>query len=66
MEDPPMKGSHLVIEGGEERTVANQEGVLTCPCESQLFFLTDDGTVECSRCFVRPVGVRWSRSGLDS
>jgi hypothetical protein len=55
MEDPPMKGSHLVIEGGEERTVAHQEGVLTCPCESQLFFLTDDGTVECSRC-----------SGLDS
>lgn len=41
---------HLVIEQGIERVVGERDGVWTCPCESQLFFLNEDGSIYCSRC----------------
>ena len=42
--------SMLVTEDGQERVLPYQFGVWQHSCGSQLYFLHDDGTVECSRC----------------
>jgi hypothetical protein len=45
-----MSDVMLVTEEGEDRIVHYQECVWQHSCGSQLFFLHDDGTVQCSRC----------------
>lgn len=40
----------LVQEDGEQRILDYQENVWQHSCGSQLFFLHDDGTTQCSRC----------------
>ncbi len=57
--------SIVVTEMGEERVVDSQEGVFECLCGSQLFFLTEDGTVECSRCHDVKTSIRWMRARLQ-
>jgi hypothetical protein len=56
-----MSGA-LVREQGIERVVLERDGVWTCgACESQLFFLNDDGTVHCSRCQRVIQTITWQR-----
>jgi hypothetical protein len=50
---------HLVRE--QTRVVGEAEGVWTCPCESQLFFLSEDGSVYCSQCRRVNQAIVWQR-----
>jgi hypothetical protein len=56
-----MNDVMLVTEDGEEREVEYQTGVWQHSCGSQLFFLHDDGTVECSRCCGFLSTHRWTK-----
>lgn len=58
-----MTDMMLVTENGEERTVEYQPGVWQHPCGSQLFFLHDDGTVQCSRCSDFLPALNWQNLG---
>lgn len=55
----------LVNEDGEERQVQYQQRVWQHGCGSQLFFLHDDGTVQCSRCNDFVETLRWSRTSSE-
>jgi len=56
-----MTEAMLVTEEGEERMVNYQECVWQHGCGSQLFFLHDDGSVQCSRCSNFVGGPAWHK-----
>lgn len=67
MTSPPLElsGAMIVTEEGQERIVHYQEGVWQHSCGSQLFFLQDDGTVQCSRCAEFLSSLRWAKGIRD-
>ena len=61
-----MSDVMLVTEDGSERIVEYQPGVWQHTCGSQLFFLHDDGTVECSRCANFLTDLHWNKCHGDA
>lgn len=57
----PSHEMMLVTEDGETRTVEYQPCVWQHACGSQLFFLHDDGTCQCSRCNEFVQCLQWNK-----
>jgi hypothetical protein len=57
-----MNGATIIrMPDGQERVVYDTEGVWEHPCGNQLFWLNDDGTINCGICNKTLAGFTWRK-----